>query len=306
MIIVFGSINLDLVVSVPRLPVAGETVVGPDHQSFPGGKGGNQALAARRAGAQVKMIGAVGRDEFADSALANLVSEAVDLTALRRLEGATGLALIGVDAKGENQIICASGVNARVSARWLEGELDKDDVLVLQRELEPEPIREAVRYAKSCGARILLNIAPAGGGVLADVSDQVDVIVANESEAAELACAKIGHEPETSYEGCLALASTERLSVVTLGSKGVIAAQGDKRWRVSPQKISAVDTTGAGDAFMGAFAAAVDRRAPVAQALAEGVAAGTLACLATGAQSSAPTAQDIQRHAQSLHVETTW
>ena len=187
MITVFGSINLDLVVCLPRLPVPGETVVGPDHQTFAGGKGANQALAAARAGASVRMVGAVGRDAHSAPALANLDLAGVDLSAVRHLEGTTGLAMIGIDAEGENLIMCASGVNARVAADWLDGVLEPDDLLVLQRELSADPISGAIARARKVGARVLLNAAPSGDAALAGLIGDVDVLVANAVEAAELA-----------------------------------------------------------------------------------------------------------------------
>ncbi|MCA1244566.1 ribokinase [Stappia stellulata] len=305
MITVFGSINLDLVVSLPRLPAPGETIVGPDHQSFAGGKGANQALAAARAGARVRMIGAVGQDAHAGPALANLEAAGVDLSGVRHLEGTTGLAMIGVAADGENLIMCASGVNARVAADWLEGELSPEVLLVLQRELRAEPIRDAVARARAAGARVLLNAAPSGDADLASLLDDVDIVVANEIEAAELGIAR-GAAPGSSAEAfCAVLGGAERLSVVTLGPRGVVARLGTDVWRVAAPRIEVVDTTGAGDAFVGALAAALDRGADVPRALCEGTAAGALACTATGAQTSSPGAQAIAALADTLTCERT-
>ncbi len=303
MIVVFGSINLDLVVAVPRLPGAGETVVGPDHQSFAGGKGANQALAAARAGGKVKMIGAVGDDAFAGPALANLRAAGVDLARVRRLPGSTGLAMIGVDHAGENQIICASGVNARVVADWLEGEISKGDLLVLQRELALEPIEKAIDKARAIGATILLNVAPSAGGGLSRMIDRVDVLVANEAEAAELAV-ELGVRDAPSPEALLAALSAEnRYTVITLGAEGLIASKGDMIWRVPAPEVSVTDTTGAGDAFVGALAASIDRGDDFPGALREGVAAGALACTANGAQSSSPDRAAILALAERLKVE---
>lgn len=304
MITVFGSINLDLVVSLPRLPAPGETVVGPDHQSFPGGKGANQALAAARAGASVRMIGAVGQDTHADAALVNLGRAGVDLSGVRRLDGTTGIAMIGVDAKGENLIMCASGVNARVVADWLDGRLARGDLLVLQRELSPEPISQAIGRARLCGARVLLNAAPSGAGELAGLVDGVDVLVANSGEAAELAAALSGTGSLVPEARCAALAAGNRLAVITLGERGLVAQRGGQRWRVEAPRVDVVDTTGAGDAFVGALAAALDRGAEIERALREGTAAGALACTASGAQSSSPDARAIATLADTLECES--
>nr|WP_281358234.1 ribokinase [Hongsoonwoonella zoysiae] len=299
-IVVFGSINLDLVVSVPRLPQAGETVVGPDHQVFPGGKGANQALAARRAGGEVRMIGAVGTDDFARAALSNLEKAGVDLDHVRKLGGATGLAMIGVDEGGENLIMCASGVNSRVAADWLDGVLEKGDLLVLQRELAVEPIEQAVEKARAVGALVLLNAAPSGGEGLSRLIDRVDILVANEAEAAEIAADLGIGETESPHAALMALSAPQRLTVITLGSRGLIARHQDTIWRVSAPMISVVDTTGAGDAFIGGLAAALARGADVARALKEGAAAGALACTATGAQSSSPEESMVQALADRL------
>ena len=304
MITVFGSINLDLVVCLPRLPVAGETVVGPDHQTFAGGKGANQALAAARAGALVRMVGAVGKDAHSAPALANLERAGVDLSAVRHLDGTTGLAMIGVDAGGENLIMCASGVNARVAADWLDGVLAAGDLLVLQRELSADPIAEAIKRARAMGARVLLNAAPSGDTALAQVINDVDVLVANAVEAAELAEALGCDVDEGARAHCARLCGTSRLAIVTLGGDGLVARTADRIWNVAAPRVEVLDTTGAGDAFVGALAAALDRGADVSRALAEGTAAGALACTATGAQSSSPDGGAIAALADTLTVET--
>ncbi|POF34429.1 ribokinase [Roseibium marinum] len=298
MITVFGSINLDLVVSVPRLPKAGETVSGPDHQSFAGGKGANQALAACRAGAAVKMVGAVGRDDFAGPALANLREAGIDLSDVRELDGATGLALIGIDPSGENQIIVASGTNARVKADWLEGCLTDGHILMLQGEAPYEEIMRAMGLARGAGASVFWNPAPVpscdpGAGL-----EAVNTLVVNESEAAQLAGRLgIAGGAETFLDSVVGPARTV---VVTLGSDGVVAAKGKDRFRFASPSVEAVDTTGAGDAFCGALAAALDLGLPFERALREGVAAGALACTVTGAQSSAPMKADIARLADQI------
>lgn len=304
MITVFGSINLDLVVSLPRLPVAGETVVGPDHQTFAGGKGANQALSAARAGASVRMVGAVGKDTHAAPALSNLERAGVDLTSVRHLDGTTGVAMIGVDADGENLIMCASGVNARVTADWLDGLLEEGDLLVLQRELSADPISGVISRAREVGTRVLLNAAPSGDAALAQLIDDVDVIVANAVEAAELAAALGGESDEGADAHCTRLCGDTRLAIVTLGGAGLVARTSGRVWHVAAPSVDVVDTTGAGDAFVGALAAALDRGADVSRALAEGTAAGALACTATGAQSSSPDAAAIAALADTLSVET--
>lgn len=298
MITVFGSINLDLVVAVPHLPRAGQTVSGPDHQTFPGGKGANQALAACRAGAPVRMVGAVGQDAFGPLALVNMRAAGVDLSAVRTLPGASGLAFIGIDADGENQIIVASGANARVDANWLEGHLSNEDTLILQGEVPFSQTRRAIACANRAGASVVWNPAPVPREDVLPGLDAVETLVVNENEAEELAArAGIGGEPDAFINQ---FATDTRRVVVTLGAKGVRAGFAGDRYLVAAPAVRAVDTTGAGDAFCGALAAALDAGTPFDRALKEAVAAGALACTATGAQSSAPRREDIHRLADQI------
>jgi len=298
MITVFGSINLDLVVALPRLPTAGETVSGRDHQTFPGGKGANQALAARRAGAEVRMVGAVGQDSFAELALQNLRDSGVDLTGIRTMPGSTGLAFIGVDPAGENQIIVASGTNRRVDAQWLEGGFTAGDTLLMQGEAPfPEVVRAAL-LARDADAAVFWNPAPVAEGDLRACFEVAGTVVVNTSEAAAIASRLgIAGDPESFAEQ---LATPARSEIVTLGADGVVARSGKTRYRFNSPKIDAVDSTGAGDAFCGAVAAALDRKVPFERALREGVAAGALACTVTGAQSSAPHHEHIARLADQI------
>ncbi|MES0880420.1 ribokinase [Roseibium sp. SCP14] len=291
MITVFGSINLDLVVAVPRLPTAGETVAGPDHQTFPGGKGGNQALAARRAGAKVAMTGAVGQDAFAAPALENLRKDGVDLSGVRSLEGTTGLAFIGIDPSGENQILEANGANARIDPEWLLSGLTTGDTLMLQGDLPFESFSRALEIARQAGVSVFWNPAPVPEASLFSCLDEVDTLVVNETEAVEIARhLSLSGEPNVFVDQ---LTTPSRSVVVTLGAEGVVAGQGGRRLKFKSPEIQAVDTTGAGDAFCGAMAAALDGGVDFERAVKEGIAAGALACTVTGAQSSVPFKKDI-------------
>ncbi|MEM9633189.1 MAG: ribokinase [Pseudomonadota bacterium] len=291
MITVFGSINLDLVVAVPRLPVAGETVSGPDHQMFPGGKGANQALAARRAGANVAMVGAVGQDAFAEPALANLRKDGVDLSSVRTLEGTTGLAFIGIDPSGENQIIEANGANARIDPEWLQSGLTAGETLMLQGDLPFDSFSRALDFARQAGTSIFWNPAPVPEGSLFSCLDEVHTLVVNETEAGEIARhLSLSGDPVTFVDQ---LTTPLRSVVVTLGAEGVVAGQGEQRLKFKSPEVQAVDTTGAGDAFCGAMAAALDGGVEFERAVREGIAAGALACTVTGAQSSVPFKEDI-------------
>ena len=187
MIVVFGSINLDIVTHVPRIPGPGETVLGPSYARVPGGKGANQALAARRAGADVWLVGATGFDEFADAALSLLRADGVNLTGVVRSSLPTGAAFISVDAEGQNAITVAAGANAAVLGSQLEHvPLASGDILMLQREVPDAEGELAARTARARGARIVLNLAPSG--VISDsYLSNLDVLIMNEHEAADLA-----------------------------------------------------------------------------------------------------------------------
>jgi ribokinase len=266
---VIGSINLDLVATAPRLPVAGETVTGATLAHHPGGKGANQALAAARLGLQVALIGRVGADAMADEALALLRAAGVDLSGvLVDAERPTGVALIAVDPAGENQIVVAAGANHGVRVEHLPDRIAGP--LVLQLELPVEVVEAAVVRAQGF---VAVNLAPA-----APVSDallrRADLLIVNESEAA--------------FYGDGLHAGGGRV-VVTLGAAGaVMFEQGQAVARAVPPTVQVADATGAGDAFVGAIVTALLEDQTPAAALAFACAAGALAATRAGAQPSLP------------------
>jgi ribokinase len=294
MIVVFGSINVDLVTRVERIPGPGETVLGPSYAVIPGGKGANQALAARRAGARVALVGATGRDSFATEALSLLRAEGVDLTALTETEAPTGAAFIAVDDHGENAIVVAAGANALARAAQLAAlPWNAGDILLLQRETPDAEGEAAAIIARRAGAKVILNLAPAGA-IAPRYLAAIDMLVMNEHEAAVLAEAlglPAADDPDQvartidSRFGCAAL--------VTLGADGALGWQAGRYHRRSALPIEVVDTTAAGDAFVGAFAAARARGETFDGALAQGVVAGSLTCTRVGAQPSLPHQAEI-------------
>ena len=298
MIFVFGSINIDLVTRVPTIPAPGETVLGRSYALVPGGKGANQALAARRAGAEVALAGATGRDDFARAALALLGADGVDLTRVERVEAPTGAAFIAVDEKGENAIVVASGANLFARAAALDGAaLGKGDTLLLQRETPESETLAAARLARTRGARVILNLAPAGA-FAAEWLDVLDILVVNEHEAVAVGGALgLAGDAEAVAR---ALDARGVATVATLGAAGAVAWSGGARHAVAAPKVEVVDTTGAGDCFVGAFAAALDRGLPIGAALAQGVAAGALACTRAGAQPSLPRRGEIESLARKV------
>jgi ribokinase len=278
MIVVFGSINVDLLMPVPHLPAAGETVLGADYAIAPGGKGANQALAAQRAGSDVVMIGAVGHDAFADVALSLLRRDGVDLSLVAAHERPTGCATITVDPLGENMIAVASGANLdAVAAQVPDRLLGPETVLVLQREVPTVENAALIRRARMSGACIILSLAPAGSIAPAPLED-IDFLIANELEATFL----------DADAATLARGLRQGL-VVTRGAAGALALLADGgRIAVPALAIEPLDTTGAGDTFAGVLAAGLDRRFTLGVALRRASAAAALACLALGAQPAMP------------------
>jgi ribokinase len=283
MIVIFGSINVDLTVPVPRLPQPGETVLGGEYALLPGGKGANQALAARRAGAEVVLAGAVGADSFAGIALDLLRREGVDPSLVQVVEQPTGCAAIMVSNDGENTIAVAPGANAKARSDQVPDKLlGANTTLVAQMEVPPNETARLIRRLRARGGRCVLNLAPA---LPIDVGlfGEIDILVANEREAAAT-----GLDPRR-------LANRLRQGlVVTRGAAGATAIlRNGNTIEVPALKIEPVDTTGAGDTFVGVLAAALDLGSTLETALRRASAAAGLACMARGAQTAMPNAMAI-------------
>jgi ribokinase len=293
MIIVIGSINLDLIASVDRLPSPGETLQGTGFTTAPGGKGANQALAAARAGAEVRMIGAVGKDSFAAEALALLRTGNVDLTGVIESSASTGTALILVGGDGENMIAVVAGANGAVLPGDLaKARLGKGDIVLLQHEIPLNTVEAALDAARDAGAVSVLNTAPYRDEAASYLA-KADYVVANETEF-DLNCGllKLGDGDRAERMRAFA-AKTGHAVVVTLGGDGVLAATPDAFHQVPALQITPVDTVGAGDTFCGYLAAALSSGLPLEQALRRAAAAGSLACLKPGAQPAIPLAADV-------------
>jgi ribokinase len=296
MIVIFGSLNIDLVARVFVIPGPGRTVLAPSYETHFGGKGANQAVAAARLAGpgKVRMAGRVGRDGFGEDAAGNLAANGVETGLIMRGSEPTGCAFITVDASGENAITVASGANLAAAAADLPPAIFRADmVLVLQMEVPFEQSLRAAKLAKSAGARVVWNLAPVPSAMsvalLHDLLDATSFLIVNEHEAID-AAARLG-TPETDFEAAAALlAKAGRLTcVVTAGAAGAHAVTSDgSLLRATSPAITPVDTTGAGDTFVGAFACMLDEQAPLQQALEIGCEAAALACLKTGAQAAMP------------------
>lgn len=294
MILVFGSLNMDLIMAVPALPRPGETVLTDSYVTKPGGKGNNQAVAAARAGAAVAMVGCVGEDEFGTRLVENLRRNGIDTSRIAKAGRPTGVAYICVDGGAENFITVACGANLETTADLVpDSALGAGTTLLMQMEVPPEQNWAVLQRAHDAGARTILNVAPAAP-VPRDALEALDVLIVNELEAAAVA-AELGLEA-AGPEACARFLAreTDVVCVVTLGSKGAIAAEGGTLWQVDPMPIEPVDTTGAGDAFTGVLAAALDCGLPLPEALRRASAGAALACLALGAQESLPQADAIE------------
>lgn len=302
MITVFGSINVDMVVRVNALPRAGETVLCPDYVLVPGGKGANQALAAARAGASVAMIGCVGRDAFADTALSLLRREAIDLSAVAVSSRPTCCASVWVDAAGENAIVVASGANQDTRASQMAArDLARGDWLMLQMEVPLEENWKAVSLARAAGARIMLSAAPAGP-IPERVLHGIDVLLVNQIEGSMIAAA-VGLD--CSRPSDIVSGLTRRFGfscIMTLGAEGAICFGPEGGFQAPALSVTPVDTTGAGDAFAGILCASLERGASMAEAVRRASAGAALACTKLGAQPSLPYVKEIDAAARKLSV----
>ena len=295
MITVFGSINMDLIATPERLPKPGETVMGSSFTTAAGGKGANQALAARRAGAIVRMAGAVGDDRLGSQALALLADAAVDLNGVRSAAEATGTAHILVDDEGENVIVVVPGANGTVSeedAKRTVGGMTRGDYLMLQFEIPEAAIEAALTNARQKGVASVVNIAPFNAAARR-LGAMADILVANETEF-DLFVGKGELSDEAREATMRALhAESGQTIIVTLGADGVVAIRKNEIYRAAGLKIEPVDTVGAGDTFCGYLAASLDAGLGFKEALRRAAVAGSLACLKPGAQPSIPFAPAV-------------
>jgi len=296
MILVFGSLNIDLVARVPVIPGPGRTVLAPSYETHFGGKGANQAVAAARiaGAARVAMAGRVGRDGFGDEALRNLQRNGVDTSLIVRADEPTGCAFITVDGSGENAITVASGANMSARATDLPAALfTADTVLLLQMEVPLAQALEVAHRMQAASGTVIWNLAPVPeeitGNMIRDILRVTDYLVVNEHEALDAATA-LGASNRDFEIAARELAKAGFLTcVVTAGPAGAFAFSSDGGCIHAPSpKIVPVDTTGAGDTFAGAFACLVSEQAPLRKALEVGCEAAALNCLKRGAQDGMP------------------
>jgi ribokinase len=296
-VVVIGSLNMDLVVRVARMPAAGETLAGEGFETAPGGKGANQAVAAARLGAPVVMVGCVGRDAHGHELLQGLAADGIDASRIEARAGApTGVAVIVVEADGQNRIVLAPGANACLDDAAIDARagdaIARAAVVVMQLEVPPAAVLRAAQRARAAGVPVLLNAAPARP--LPDALwAAIDVLVVNESEAALLSGLPVADAASALAAAAALRARGPRVVVVTLGPLGVAWVDGPQAHALPAHVVEAVDTTAAGDTFIGALAVALREGRPLADAVMLGQAASALCVTRRGAQPSIPRRDEI-------------
>ena len=295
---VIGSSNLDFTVSVPHLPGVGETVSGGTLVTSPGGKGANQAVAARRLGADVAFVTLLGADAMGDRLAAALVEAHLPSgPILRTSDAPTGVALIAVDPDGRNQIAVAPGANHRLTPDRLRSHatlLATAEIVLLQLETPIETVRWALTEARRLGKSTMLNPAPARVLPLpADLLPLIDYLTPNEIEAGLLTDREVRSPEDAEAAGRSLVARGVSTVVVTLGSAGAVAVRAAGALRVPAFPVEAIDTVGAGDAFSGALAGCLAAGAPIEDALLVASAAGALTCTRRGAVDAMPTREEV-------------
>lgn len=291
-VLVIGSLNADLVVRAPRFPKPGETISGEDLQIIPGGKGANQAVAAARHGVSVAMAGRVGKDSFGPFLLNSLKSDHVDTSHVIADASATGTAIIVVDSSGQNSIVLSPGANGQVSVGDIDALKVDARILLLQLEIPLETVIHAALWSKQKGITVILNPAPARE-LPDELISSVDYLLPNESELNLLTGAPVKDIPSAEQAARALLARGAKNVIVTLGEKGALAVSSDHTSHVDSYKVKVVDTTAAGDAFIGGFASALLRGQDLNKAVKYGNACGALAVTKFGAQPSLPTKEEV-------------
>jgi ribokinase len=286
---VLGSANMDLVVTVGRAPKSGETVVGHEFTQIPGGKGANQALAAARAGGDVRMIGAVGNDTFGRRIRAVLEADGIDTTGLQSVGEPTGTAHIVVDEDGENTIVVVSGANGTVRSLTDDhrAAIRTSDVLLLQLELPTEIVDLGARWGAEHGVKVVLTPAPVRS-LAPDLLEVVDLLVPNEHEAAQLTGVD---DPRLAVEALLSRGP--RAVAVTMGRRGCLYTDGSQVLEVPAIQVPTVDTTAAGDTFVAVLTVALGEGRPVSECLEWATAAAAITVQRPGASASMPHRQEI-------------
>ncbi|WP_415764815.1 ribokinase [Pseudomonas sp. ZB1P45] len=296
-VVVIGSLNMDLVTRAPRLPRGGETLIGESFATVSGGKGANQAVAAARLGAQVSMVGCVGSDAYGNELRGALLAEQIDCQAVSTVDDSSGVALIVVDDNSQNAIVIVAGANGALTPEVIDrfdAVLRAADVIICQLEVPDATVGHALKRGRELGKTVILNPAPASRPLPADWYASIDYLIPNESEASALSGLPVDSlaSAETAASRLIAMGAGK--VIITLGAQGSLFANGKGFEHFPAPKVKAVDTTAAGDTFVGGFAAALAAGKNEADAIRFGQVAAALSVTRAGAQPSIPTLSDVQ------------
>lgn len=291
-LIVFGSLNMDLVAQTPRLPIGGETVQGQYFLTASGGKGANQAVAAARLGAVTHLVGRVGDDQFGAELLSGLKADQVNIEQiLIQPQMASGVAMITTNNQGENTIVIVAGANGTVDqtdVRRILPLLPEATALLLQLEIPVSAVILAAKAAKEAGTTVILDPAPAPDNLPDELYSLVDIITPNETEAKRLTGVEINDQESWEEAANILLTRGVKTAIIKLGARGVFCMSSSQQFHLPAFAVKAIDTVAAGDAFNGAMATALDRGLSLRQALTWGAAAGALTTTKPGAQPALP------------------
>ncbi|MEX6674727.1 ribokinase [Pseudomonas sp. W2Oct36] len=304
-VVIVGSLNMDLVTRAPRLPRAGETLAGQSFVTVPGGKGANQAVAAARLGASVAMVGCVGDDAYGEQLRSALLAEGIDCQAVTRIAGeSTGVALIVVDDSSQNAIVIVAGGNGHVTASVVDSFdalLSQAEVIICQLEVPLDTVGHVLKRGHELGKTVILNPAPATGPLPAEWFAWIDYLIPNESEASALTGLPVDSTASADAAASALLAAGVSKVIVTLGEQGALFAGKSRSEHFPAPKVQPVDTTAAGDTFVGGFAAALADGKSESEAIRFGQVAAALSVTRSGAQPSIPTFAEVQASAAQGH-----
>jgi ribokinase len=296
-VVVIGSLNMDLVTRAPRLPRGGETLIGESFATVSGGKGANQAVAAARLGAQVSMVGCVGSDAYGEELRGALLAEQIDCQAVSTVDDSSGVALIVVDDNSQNAIVIVAGANGALTPAVIDrfdAVLRAADVIICQLEVPDATVGHALKRGRELGKTVILNPAPASRPLPADWYASIDYLIPNESEASALSGLPVDSLASAETAATRLIAMGAGKVIITLGAQGSLFANGKGFEHFPATKVKAVDTTAAGDTFVGGFAAALAAGKNEADAIRFGQVAAALSVTRAGAQPSIPTLSDVQ------------
>jgi ribokinase len=296
-VVIVGSLNMDLVTRAPRLPHGGETLAGHSFVTVPGGKGANQAVAAARLGASVAMIGCVGEDAYGEQLRQALLAEGIDCQGVTRVaDDSTGVAMIVVDDNSQNAIIIVAGANGHVSADVVDdfdALLSQADVIICQLEVPMVTVGHVLKRGHELGKVVILNPAPASGPLPAEWYAWVSYLIPNESEATALTGLPVDSVASADTAATALLAAGVSKVIVTLGEHGALFASNAVSQHFPAPKVKPLDTTAAGDTFVGGFAAALSEGKSESDAIRFGQIAAAISVTRSGAQPSIPTVSEV-------------